>query len=427
MIIPCPFCNTKFNIADEQFGSRTLIKFQCSKCKTVFRFDRTRSESLEGEERESPTIPPGPPPKEEKKIEETFESFEPKKPADEDRDLDQATTEMRRGTEEPMKDSYESFEADKPAGPGPEETPSPPPADVAPPDDETLKSYPPPPAEPGIIIAPGVESYDAGPSDFEEKDLAEPTPPQGIQETAETEPREKSTVPPSPKSRAAAREPFTSGPFVLEMEYEWAEKPLKRTSKGARALGFFALVAVFLCAVLFILLTGRNDWNFAAFFDDPSGSIQVALGRKALIKVAPEARDLETSVTEVYTADTANGSKILVVQGEVFNMTVFPKKQIRVYVEIADRSNQVVQSQEVISGITLLTQAQVEEKTLSGLTMYLESERRTADEWIVNSERKVSFQAFFANPPNGAEDPQLFIIRAVAISAVNASSTPAML
>jgi hypothetical protein len=148
--------------------------------------------------------------------------------------------------------------------------------------------------------------------------------------------------------------------------------------------------------------------------------VAVALGSKTLLKVAPEAEGLEAAVTSTYAAETANGIRVVVVEGEVLNTSVFPKKQIRVHIVVKNSQDQGAAEIEVPTGITRLSREQIEGKTWSGLSVYEESERKNADQWIVNSNRKVEFQAFLKDAPSGAEDSNMYSIEATAISAVNA-------
>jgi len=422
MIITCPKCNTKFKIADNLFGEKTLIKFQCSKCNEVFQYDRIKGVAIQPEKATTQ-------PQQEK---DTFESFEkeadttkkgypvyavqaqkPREQKEEDKsdeDMEQPTTQMARQQEiqkqEKIEEKFESFESDENI---PSTTP-----------EEKMEYQPEQTAGKDISTITSEEPIS---SIHEDTYLSEKTPPQGMPAVQPLPSRKKPTIPPSRESS----EVFLSGPYILELQYEWSEKPLKRVSGGLKASGIIAAVVIIICVVLYIFISARNDWNFAAFFNDPYDSILVAFGQKTIIEVAPEAKGLETVITESYVTNVVNNLRVFVVQGEVFNTTVFPKKQIRVYIEIKDRNGTVVLSGEAISGITLLTKEKIEENTIAGLMMYLESQRKTADEWVVNSQKKVSFQYFFPNPPDGIDDSRLFSISAVAVSAVNASSTPAML
>jgi predicted Zn finger-like uncharacterized protein len=433
MIIPCPSCSTKFKIEDRIFGDKKIIKFQCSKCKTLFRFDRVSGSAwLMDEEKTLPAIPmrdvdarpPAPvePPPEKPRKEE------------EEHDLEAATDIFKPSK---MQDQYESFEPPKPAEPEiDDETPAsqkvevtPPPVRVHPP---TAPVQPAPaPAQPApaapIEESPldGVEIDASPPAPVE--DIDESTPPQfGVisRPPAEApvvrqpEAPPKTTIPPArPTGR---RQILSSDLYVLGLEYELQEKVMKQSSARARTIGGTAVAVLLIIVGLYLFVTWKNGWNFAALFTEPENAFAIAVGQKALLEIAPEAEGLETAVTEVFATDTANGVRILVVQGEVMNTTVFPKKQIRVYIQVMTRGEQPVAAFEAVAGITLLTRPQIEEQTIAGLNMYTESERKKADEWVVNSGRKVSFQAYIADAPAGAEDPNQYTLEATAISAVNA-------
>ena len=228
----------------------------------------------------------------------------------------------------------------------------------------------------------------------------------------------KTTIPPArPTGR---RQILASDLYVLELEYELQDKALKQSSARARAIGVTALVILLIIVGLYLFVTWKNGWNFAALFTEPENAFAIAVGQKALLEIAPDAEGLETAITEVFATDTANGVRIVVVQGEVLNTTVFPKKQIRVYIQVMTRGDQPVAAFETVAGITLLTRPQIEEQTIAGLSMYADSERKKADEWVVNSGRKVSFQAYISDAPAGAEDPNQYTLEATAITAVNA-------
>ena len=222
-------------------------------------------------------------------------------------------------------------------------------------------------------------------------------------------------------SRAdSTRNILTSGPYILELEDMLDDDPLQKASGRSRAVGITAILILLVCAVIYILIVWKNNWDFAALFTNPGDAIAIATGQKTKLLIAPDAKGLETALTRVYTTQTANDIRILVAEGEVLNTSVFAKKQIRLYLELLNIGGAVVATMEVPSGITLLAEREIQEKTFSGLTMHLEIERKTADVWVVNSNRKVSFQAFFPDPPSGADDPDRFTVRATAISAVNA-------
>lgn len=418
MIIPCPFCNTKFKINDNVIGQKKLIKFQCSKCKTVFRFDRVSRSSWKLEEEK--TLPMAAR-VDEKKIKEFFEK---KKIEETDKDIEAATDVFRKKEEKTadFEDSYESFEPEKPAPvPGEAPPPTPPgpikPVKPDPPDIDATPRQPLPSPQPKEIAAarhePSVQVF--------QEDSFQVSPPPTKKAPEKTPRVPKSTMPPDrPRPSSPEKKILTSDLYVLELEYELSEKPLKQTTTRAKVFGLSAFIILLILSAFYLFLSWKNDWDFAAIFTNPSDAFAIAMGHKSKLKIAPDAEGIETVVTRIYSTETANGIRVLVVQGEVLNTTVFPKKQIRIYIEAINSQDQVIESVKTMSGITLLTQKQVEEKSLSGLTMYFESERKKADEWIVNSNRKVAFQAFIRNPPSGAEDPNRYYIRATAVSAVNA-------
>jgi predicted Zn finger-like uncharacterized protein len=437
MIIPCPSCSTKFKIEDRIFGDKKIIKFQCSKCKTLFRFDRVSGSAwLMDEEKTLPAIPmrdldaaapapapvraPAPAP-----VEPPPEKG--RKEEGEERDLEAATGIFKPSK---MQDQYESFEPARPAAPEFEdETPASQKVEITPP---PVRVQPPPAVSAQVEPAPIEES----PLDVAQIDASPPAPVGDVDESTppqfgaisyppveapvirEPEAPPKTTIPPArPTGR---RQILASDLYILELEYELQEKAQKQSSARAKAVGVTAIVVLLIIVGLYLFITWKNDWNFAALFTQPEDAFAIAVGEKTLLEIAPDAEGLETAVTEIFATDTANGVRILVVQGEVMNTTVFPKKQIRVYIQVMTRGEQPVAAFETVAGITLLTRPQIEEKTIAGLNMYADSERKTADEWVVNSGRKASFQAYIADAPSGAEDPNQYTLEATAISAVNA-------
>ncbi len=451
MIIPCPYCNTKFKIDEKMFGDKKLIKFQCSKCKTVFRFDRTSGSSWHvDEEKTMPGIPdvdddqPRP-----SYGEIEREETRRRKQQEEERDLDAATNVYLKQSEaQPVEESYEDFEAPALAAklaraaragtpsipPVPETHQAPlPAAPVSQDAQEAAPAPAPSPAPAGAtdatdefssqdieVLATGRAEPEPRPDD--EITPITPGPPAVIiQSGAEPAPMPKTTVPPArQRTSSGARQILSSDLYVLELEYELQEKALKQASARTRVLGLTALIVLGLLTAVYILVSWKNDWDFAALFTSPQDAVAIALGSKTKLKVAPEAEGLEAAVTSSYATETSNGIRVLVVEGEVLNTSVFPKKQIRVYVEIKTTQDQVAAELEVPTGITRLSREQVEEKTWSGLSMYQESERKNADDWIVNANRKVEFQAFLKDAPSGAENSNMYTIEATAISAVNA-------
>ena len=242
-----------------------------------------------------------------------------------------------------------------------------------------------------------------------------------IQAPTESAPRPKTTVPPArPRTSSGARQILSSDLYVLELEYELQEKALKQASARTRVFGLTALIVLALLTAIYILISWKNDWDFAALFTSPQDAVAVALGSKTRLKVAPEAEGLEAAVTSTYAVETSNGIRVVVVEGEVLNTSVFPKQRIRVHIVVKNSQGQPAAELEVPTGITRLSREQIEEKTWSGLSMYQESERNNADKWIVNSNRKVEFQAFLKDAPSGAEDSNMYSIEATAVTAANA-------
>ncbi|MFH1435729.1 MAG: zinc-ribbon domain-containing protein [Pseudomonadota bacterium] len=393
-------------------------------------------------------------------------------------DMERPTTEfVKQGTVKVVyEESYESFELEKEAAsPEPEPEPEPEPGpgpEAAGPEaagqaDETAKAQ----ADQEAAIAGEVKDEAAASGTAEEEARAEEAPkaeeekqreplPAEVEEKAEAakdealaaraeadrgeahEPLEESPVESEQAAAQAAaqeagapaargdaaragradsmRNILTSGPYILALEDALEDEPLQRASGRSRAVGIAAILILLVFAVVFVFVAWKNDWDFAALFTNPGSAISIATGQKAMLLVAPEAKGIETALTRVYTTQTINDIRILVVEGEVLNTSVFPKKQIRLYLELLNIGGSVVATMEVPSGITMLAEREIQEKTFSGLRLHLETERETADEWVVNSNRKASFQAFFPDSPSGADDPDRFTVRATAISAVNA-------
>ena len=473
MIIPCPACKTKFKIKEEAFGDKKLIKFQCAKCKHVFQFNRETGHSAE----KAGTPRPGKPepeamvaameamkataraPAKAKALEKALED----RPTTElnKADMERPTTEFvkRDQVRVVCEESYESFEPEIEAAP-PEPEPEPEAAIADEAQDEAAASDT---AEKALEAAAGKEARAEEAPKAEEEEPREPLPP-GVEEKAEAakeealaaraeadrgeagEPIEESPVESEQAAALAAAQPapqevevpaaqsdaararqadatrniLTSGPYILELEDALDDEPLQRTAGRSKAMGIGAIIILLVCAVIYIFIAWKNDWEFAALFTNPGDAISIAMGQKTKLLVAPNAKGLETALTRVYTTQTINDIRILVAEGEVLNTTVFPKKQIRLYLELLNIGGSVIATMEVPSGITLLAEREIQEKTFSGLRLHLETEREKADQWVVNSNRKASFQAFFPDPPSGADDPDRFTVRATALSAVNA-------
>ena len=131
----------------------------------------------------------------------------------------------------------------------------------------------------------------------------------------------------------------------------------------------------------------------------------------------------QKAVDVIYKGHVINGQRLdLVVNGEVLNTTVFPKKLVTLEVAIVGASGEIVARQEAMAGITLLTSDQIAGLGDIEMLERHEEDSKTAESWVIRSDRKGSFQALFTTFPPGVEDPALYKIEAKVISATNAGS-----
>jgi len=387
MVIRCPECATRFKVADHLIGDKP-VKLKCSKCRTVFTYQR-RSEPVRSEAPSHPRMPvvrpggkmigaPAGEPKPEKKmigapaepetapsLDEQFESFEAEEPAAEE--------------------SFESFEAEEPAA-GEEE-------------EKRLA---------------GVKERGVMEVDEEEHTAVFEA---AIDRRAAARAAEKATAPPPVQDAEAASQPSLSGPAITLEDVLPAPEP---ASSKARAVGILSAALLGFVLVFGLFVMWRNGWDLAALLQDPVHAMRVSLGLAPHSLVSDEARDIDATVSEWFRATTAGDHTLLVVNGEVFNSSAYPKTAVIVEVAIVNSQGVDVFKQEAAAGITLLTKQEMEDRSVLEIREQMQADEQRARSWIVQPNRRASFQVFFTSYPPGVDDPMLYTIEASVTSARNA-------
>ncbi len=179
-----------------------------------------------------------------------------------------------------------------------------------------------------------------------------------------------------------------------------------------------ALLGLILLFGLFV--TWRNAWDVAALSQDPVHAMRVSLGLAPHSVISADARGIDATVTEWFRAGTVAGHELLVVNGEVFNETAYPKTGVIVEVAIVNSQGTSVFVQEVVAGITLLTKEEMADRSVLEIREQVSEDEKRARSWEVRSSRRASFQAFFTSYPPGVDDPTLYTIEAHVTSARNA-------
>ncbi len=393
MVIRCPQCATRFKVADHLIGDKP-VKLKCSKCRTVFTYAR-KSEPVRPESASHPRMPvvkPGPligapaagakdAPEKEKigaaaepepapALEDEFESFEEDEPAAEE--------------------SFESFEEE------PEEQPAP----DAP---EQLKAR-------GVL-----EVDEDGPTSVFEAAIERRA---GKAAPVASVPRQP-PQPVAPEPSAGTSQPSVSGPALTLEDVLPAPEPPSRTG---RAVGILSIAILGLVLLFGLFVMWRNTWDFAALSQDPVHAMRVSLGLAPRSIVSAEARGVDATVTEWFRARTAGDHELLVVSGEVFNETAYPKSGVLVEVAIVNSQGVSVFQQQAVAGITLLTREEMADRSVLEIREQVAGDEKLARSWVINPSRRASFQAYFTSYPPGVDDPTLYTIEARVTSARNAIS-----
>jgi predicted Zn finger-like uncharacterized protein len=382
MVIACPQCSTRFRVPDHLIGDKP-VKLRCSKCKHVFRYERPPADRPSHPRMPvvRPPSSPAPPPSREPApapeggqaprggaAEETYESFEPEEPDAGERERDAAP--------EPAPDADGTPEAARSAEPAPGER-----------------------AEP----TPGDEAATA------EVDVPAPQPPGPAEPTARDAP---------PAAPAAAPAPSQPSLPTLTLEDVLPEQP--PPSRAGRIVGISALAVLAAGLVFALFVLWRNGWQAGVVTSDPVRAVKVAVGAEPPAIVDEEARGIEPAVVDVYKTITGDEREILVVEGEVLNTTVFPKRMIAVEVAIVNSSGTVIKQRETLAGVTLLSREQIRSKSFLEMDDELRAELEQARRWVVRSNRKAKFQTFFTSYPPGVLDSRLYTIEATVTDAENA-------
>ncbi len=383
MVIQCPRCSTRFKVADHLVAGKA-VKLKCSKCMNVF---------VHG----APAVGPK-------------EPSHPRTPAVE-RPAGRLVGAPDAAAGRPL-----GTRAVRPAEPGPE-APEPPVQQAA----SQVEAYESFEAEPPAPVASAVAEYES----FE----AEPPAPGPAEEPEAQDPGTGDAMPDpelvtSPDGLAAqpARRPapasHDSMPMLTLDDVLPVEPPPSRLGRAA-GIGFLVLLGVALLGAIAVLW--RNGWDLGACTADPIHAIEVAAGSKARVVVDEEAEGIETSVVDTYKALTGDEREILVVEGEVLNTTVFPKRMVTVLVSIVSSSGEAVQVKEVLAGVTLRTRAEIKSRSFLELDDELRDEAGRASSWVIRANRKASFQVFFTTYPPGVDDGSLYTIEARVKDAQNAA------
>ena len=406
MVIRCPECATRFKVADRLVGEKP-IKLKCSKCKIVFTYQRAAEpvrapspshprmpvvkpksgaviggpapeaapgKKMIGAPAEEPAAAPekkmiGAPAPEPEAPEESFESFEEEEPAAEA--------------------SFESFEEEEPVEEAAPDAPEP-----GIPDEEEARK------------ARGVMDVDE--EDF--TGVFEPAIDRRAAARAATE------AAPAPAGEAVSS-PSLSGPAITLDEMLPAPEPPSRTG---RAVGILAAALVGLVLIFGLFVMWRNAWDFGALTQDPMHAMRVSLGMAPRSLVPADAKGIDATVLEWYRARTTGEHELLVVSGEVYNTTAYPKTQVLVEVAIVNSQGVPVFTQEAVAGITLLTREAMAEMSVLEIREQVQKDEERARGWTINPERKASFQAYFTTYPPGVDDMTLYTIEATVTSAKNA-------
>lgn len=404
MVITCPQCSTRFKIADHLVKDKP-VKLKCSKCKHVFRFARA------GAARPShpcmpvvkPPVKPEPEPSGEPADEARVRPSHPRMPV----------VKPPARPEQPEVAPFESFEPEPSGEPADEAAPEPEQPSVASFESFEPEPAPEPPPEP---TADDVDPGDAAPS---------PSPePAGPEPTVDDVDAQDVPVPPEPSARppggadAPDAAPVSVPTLTLEDVLPEPEPP----SRAGRIVGIAgaALLGVMILLVLFVLY--RTAWDVGYVTSDPVAAVKVALGQTRRVLVDDEARGIEASVVDSYKAITGDEREIFVVDGEVLNTTVFPKRMVTVRVSILGSTGEVVKTQDVLAGVTLRSKSEMKSRSFLEMDDELRRERQDAGKWVIRANRKANFQAIFVSYPPGVQDISLYSIVALVVDAQNAEA-----
>jgi predicted Zn finger-like uncharacterized protein len=405
MVIRCPECATRFKVADKLIGEKP-IKLKCSKCKSIFTYQR-KSEPVRAPSPSHPRMPVvkptsgamigAPAPREapaKKMIGEPAPPEEPRKkmigaPAPEPEPAPALEDEFE-SFEEEEPEPEESFEEEEPAGDAEQDA-----------EEERRQAE---------IKARGVMEVDEEDSTAVfEAAIDRRAAAKAAAEAARPEP-----VPaPAPEP---VSQPSLSGPAITLDEMLPAPEAPSRTGRAVGILSA-ALLGVILVFGLFVLW--RNAWDFGALTQDPVHATRASLGLAPREVVSEEAKGIDATVLEWFRVRTAGEHELLVVSGDVYNSTDYPKGGVIVEVSIVNSQGVAVFDKEVVAGITLLTREELGEKSVLEIREQVQRDEEQARKWTINPGRKASFQAYFTSYPPGVDDPSLYTIEGTVTSARN--------
>jgi predicted Zn finger-like uncharacterized protein len=294
MIIKCPQCSTGYNLPEKLFTDKPR-KMRCSRCQYVFTITRRQEQAPTG-----------------------YEEFTGK---------------------QHLPDEFAFLKQTQP-----EQAPSQPPAQ-APPDglydsvagasaDQTDTI----PLEPRVVSGPTREPAAPQPPPAAAQPApAEPVPPEP--ETApEPTPTPAEPQAPSQPTPPAAEAPRPSSPSdIYGATSAWEmEAPLElggyaiadeQPSSGTgQAMGKFMTVIVALVVIFFVFVAWRNGWSIS--FSDLPDQIGFAFSGGDSDAIAPEARDIEVTVSERRLVIADDKASYLVVTGTVFNPDTVGRNQV---------------------------------------------------------------------------------------------------
>ena len=424
MVIRCPECATRFKVADKLIGEKP-IKLKCSKCKSIFTYQR-KSEPVRAPSPSHPRMPvvkprsgamigaaPEPEQAPEKKmIGAPAAEQEPpaKKMIGEPAPQEEPTRKMiGEAAPEPepapaMEDEFESFEDEEPE---PEES------------FESFEEEEPEP-EPGPekVEAEREQIEKRGVMDVDEDEYTGVFEPAIDRRAAEKAAAGASAPGPAPEpAPEPVSQPSLSGPAITLDEVLPAPEPPSRTG---RAVGILSAVLLGVVLLFGLFVLWRNAWDFGALTQDPVHAMRASLGLAPRELVSADAKGVDATVLEWFRVRTTGDHELLVVSGDVYNSTAYPKGGVIVEVAITNSQGVSVFEQEVVAGITLLTREELGEKSVLEIREQVQRDEDQARKWTINPGRKACFQAYFTSYPPGVDDPSLYTIEASVTSARNA-------